>query len=159
MFLFALSPFIGFRVRGSQVLPHFRLMIDRQVEGPLKAVLGADQCLYGRSWARIRAYVGGLGSGSEPMWAVLGADQGLCGRSWVRIRAYVGGLGRGSGPKLAVLGHDQAGKWPKPERGQDPTGSGIRKGSGSERPERPEGPERSEAQSQFVQEISALLVM
>ena len=119
-------------------------MIDPQVEGPLQAVPGADQCLYGRSWALIKAYVGGLGSGSEPMWAVLGADQGLCGQSWVRIRAYVGGLGRGclcgeswerirayvgglaggSAPKLAVLGHDQAGKWPKPERGQDPTGSG-----------------------------------
>ena len=44
------------------------------------------------------------------MWAVLGEDQGLCGRSWVRIRAYVGSLA-----------NDQAGKWPKPERGQDPT--------------------------------------
>ena len=61
--------------------------------------------------------MGGLGSGSRPMWAVLGEDQGLCGRSWVRIRAYVGSLAR-----------DQAGKWPKPERGQDPTGPGIRKG-------------------------------
>ena len=99
-------------------------MVDRQVEGPLQAVLGADQCLYGRSWARIRAYVGGLGSGSEPMWAVLRVHQGLCGRSWVRIRAYVGGHGRGSGPELTVLGHDQVGKWPKSER-EDLSGEGI----------------------------------
>ena len=106
----------------------------------------------------------GLGHGSEHMWVVMGEVQGLCGWSWERIRAYVGGLGRGSRPKLAVLGHDLAGKWPKLERGQDPTGSGIRKGRGSEGPEGSErsegrqGPERSEAQSQFVQEISRILV-
>ena len=44
-------------------------------------------------WAvlgRIRAYAGGLGSGSGPKLAVLGADQGLRGRSW-----------EGSGRKVA----------------------------------------------------------
>ena len=61
-------------------------MIDRQVEGPQQAVL-----------ERIMAYVGGLGSGSEPMLAALAADQGPCGLSWVRIRAHVGGPGPLSG--------------------------------------------------------------
>ena len=84
------------------------------------AVLGADKGLCRRSWGRIRAYVGGLGSGSGPKWAVLGADQGLCGRSWEGIRPDSGPNPSGR----AVLEWDQAGKSPKPERESDPTGSG-----------------------------------
>ena len=48
-----------------------------EVLGPMLAVLGRSWDLCWRSWAALRAYVGGLGSGSGPMWAVLGADQGL----------------------------------------------------------------------------------
>ena len=52
-------------------------------------------------WAvlgRIRAYAGGLGSGSGPKLAVLG----------------------GLGAEVAGLGSDQGEKWPKPEREPDP---------------------------------------
>ena len=52
----------------------------------MRAVLEAAQGPCGRSWRRIRAYVGGLGSGSGCKLAVLGKDQGLYGRSWEAIR-------------------------------------------------------------------------
>ena len=48
--------------------------------------------LCSRSWAGLRAYVGGLGSGSGPKLAVLAC-----------LGAKVVGLGSGSGPKLTVL--------------------------------------------------------
>ena len=80
----------------------------------------------------------------RPRGAVLGLSRGLCGRSWPSLGAYVRDLGRILGPLLAVLGRlgwswpllgplgavlgrDQARKWPTPERGQDPTGSGPEK--------------------------------
>ena len=85
------------------------------------AVLEADQGLCRRSWERITAYVGGLGSGSGPKWAVLGTDQGLCGRSWEGIRPDSGPNSSGR----AVLEWDHAEKWPKPERQSDPKGSGL----------------------------------
>ena len=75
--------------------------------GPLWVVLGRSQGLCERSWAALRASVGGPGQLSEPMWAVLGrlgAFVGgpgpcwvrswvLCWRSWAALGVYVGGLG------------------------------------------------------------------
>ena len=76
-----------------------------------KAVLGANQGLPGRSWGWIRAYVGGLGSGSGRKVALARAGR----RSWERIRAYLGGLGGGSEPMWAVLGANRGEKWPRLE--------------------------------------------
>ena len=50
------------------------------------AVLGVDQGLFGRSWGRIRAYVGGLGRGSGPIVVQTRAG----GRSWNGIRPESG---------------------------------------------------------------------
>ena len=66
------------------------------LSGPMLAVLGLSQGLCCRSWAALRAYVGGLG-----------LPWGLCGRSWAAFRAYVGSLGLLLGPMLAVLGCSQ----------------------------------------------------
>ena len=55
-------------------------MVGLQVDGPLGVVLGSSQGLGGRSWAALRAYVGGPGPLSGPLWAVLG-----------RLGAFVGG--------------------------------------------------------------------
>ena len=91
--------------------------------------MGADKSLGRRSWERIRAYVGCLGSGS-----------GLTRRSWAQIRAYLGGLAGGSGPMWEVLGADQSEKRPWLEResylGRDlgrkvaQTQAGMRSGPG-----------------------------
>ena len=87
-------------------------------------VLGRSQGLCGRSWAALRASVGGPGPLSGPLWAVLGRlgafgggpgpswvrSSVLCWRSWAALGAYVRGLGPHVGglgpllrPMLAVL--------------------------------------------------------
>ena len=95
-------------------LQFFRLMVGLQVDGPLGVVLGSSQGLCGRSWAALRAYVGGPGPLSGPLLAVLGrlgAFVGgpgpswvrswlLCWRSWAALGVYVGGLG----PHVGGLG-------------------------------------------------------
>ena len=60
---------------------------------PLLAVLGRSWGLCWRSWAALRAYVGGLGSLLGPMLTIL-----------VPLGTYVGGLGPLLGLMLAVLG-------------------------------------------------------
>ena len=97
-------------------------MIDREVDGPVWAVLGRSWGLCGRSWAALGASVGRLG-----------LLLGLCGRSWAALGPSLGGPGPLLGPLLAVRGRlglksgpgpsgkaiwtgDQAEKWPKPER-------------------------------------------
>ena len=80
-----------------------RLMVGLQGDGPLGVVLGGSQGLCGRSWAALRAFVGGPGPLSGPQWAVLGrlgAFFGVLGRLGSAFGCYVGGLG----PMLAVLG-------------------------------------------------------
>ena len=81
--------------------------------GILLAVLGRSWGLCWLSWAALRAYVGGLGSGSGPKLAVLGA-----------LVAKVGGLGS-----------DQGEKWPKPKRESD-----QERGARPEAPEAPNPP-------------------
>ena len=71
------------------------------LSGPMLAVLGLSQDLCCRSWAALRAYVGGLG-----------LPWGLCGRSWAALRAYVGSLGLLLGPcgrSWALLGSSVGG--------------------------------------------------
>ena len=78
-------------------------MVGLQVDGPLGVVLGSSQGLCGRSWAALRAYVGGPGPLSGPLWAVLGrlgAFVGDPGPSWAALGVYVGGLG----PHVGGLG-------------------------------------------------------
>ena len=96
-------------------------MLGLQVDGPLGVVLGSSQGLCGRSWAALRAYVGGPGPLSGPLWAVLGRPGAfvggpgpswvrswvLCWRSWAALGVYVGGLVV-LGPMLAVLGRSCA---------------------------------------------------
>ena len=83
-------------------------------------VLGRSQGLCGRSWAALRASVGGPGPLSGPLWAILGrlgifvdgpglswvCSWVLCWRSGAYVRGLgpqVGGLGPLLGPMLAVL--------------------------------------------------------
>ena len=128
-------------------LLHFRLMVGREVDGPLWAVLNCSRSLCGQSWASLATSVGGLGRLSGPLWAVLGRSWGLCGRSWAALGAYVGGLGSLSGPMWAVLaalgayvgglgkgsgrkvGQTRAGRpfWGgiRPESGPNPSGKAV----------------------------------
>ena len=57
-------------------LPYFRLMVGREVDGPVWAVLGRSWGLCGRSWPLL----------------------GLCWRSWAALGTNVGGLGLLLGP-------------------------------------------------------------
>ena len=115
-------------------LLYFRLMVGREADGPLWEVLGRSSGLCGWSWAALGASAGGLGSLSGPQEEVSAA-----------LGSSGGAPGEGSSPKVA---HTRAGA------GSDRVAR-VRTIS-SERSARsagPEGPERSEAQSQFVQEI------
>jgi hypothetical protein len=112
-------------------------MIDREVERPVWAVLGADQCLSDRSWVRglcwrswaaLGVHAGGPGPLLGFMLAVLGRSWDLCWRSWAALGTYVGGPGVLLGTMLAVLGC-----WDRRAR--------------PDRPDRWAGPEPSEAQS------------
>jgi len=85
-------------------LVYVRWMVDREVDGPMWAVLGRSWGLCGRPWAALRATVGGLGLLLGPLRAVLGRSWGLCGLSWAALGTYVGGLGSLLGPMLTVLG-------------------------------------------------------
>ena len=72
----------------------------------------------GRSWAALRASVGGPWPLSVPLWVAPSRSQGLCGRCWPvlkllwavlgslrsALRCYVGGLGPLLGPMFAVSG-------------------------------------------------------
>ena len=68
-------------------------MVGCEVDEPLWVVLCRSRGLCVRSWAALRAYVGGLEPLLGPMLAVLGCSWGLCWRSWAALGAYVGGLG------------------------------------------------------------------
>ena len=106
MFLFSLSPFIGFRVRGSSCffLLYFRWMVDREVDRPVWVVLGPSWGLCVRSWAALGIYVGGLGAGLGLMLAILSCSWASKGGSGPVLAA----LRRLLAPMLAILGRSWA---------------------------------------------------
>ena len=106
---------------------------------------GARSAAWGRSWAALGAYVGGLGPLLEPMLAVLGRSWDLCCRSWAALGAYAGGLAAMLEPKWSVL----EGSGPKSGSGS----AAVRRWDRPERWDRSAGPDRSEAQTAFFQYI------
>ena len=101
------------------------------------AVLGRSWGLCWRSWAALRAYVGGLGSGLKlAVLARLGAKVlGLGSGSGPKLKvlaclgAKAVGLGRGSGRKVAqTRAGKRSGQEIRPKSGPNPSGSAIQKG-------------------------------
>ena len=122
MFLFSLSPFIGFRVRGSQVLELFALRESRrgnwqQAVGGLEAqkLGGSDMLILEASWIFLmasgviehnseRITLGGswglLGAILKPLWGVLGS----LGAVWGALGVVLGALGVVLGWSWELLG-------------------------------------------------------